>query len=135
MIRHPYADGAPLRVHQHARDFTRGTENEGVGTGRMRLDQAKRGGIHLGEHPDLGQIPAHQGEVVFFIQPAQSANAFDRPLVADQATQGVGRIGGIDDHPTRLDDLHGLFDQAWLRIFRMNLEKLTHDVSLFRGQQ
>ncbi|MNH46677.1 hypothetical protein D3C79_1095600 [compost metagenome] len=72
---------------------------------------------------------------MLLVQPAQVADALDRSLVADQATQRIGGIGGIDDHPARLDDLHGLLDQARLWIIRMYLEELTHDISLFRGQQ
>ncbi|MNG36696.1 hypothetical protein D3C84_1238150 [compost metagenome] len=72
---------------------------------------------------------------MLLVQPAQAADALDRSLVADQATQRIGRVGRIDDHPARLDDLHGLLDQARLWILRMYLEELTHDISLFRGQQ
>ncbi|MCY1466521.1 hypothetical protein D9M71_848510 [compost metagenome] len=72
---------------------------------------------------------------MLLVQPAQAADALDRALVADQAAQRIGRIGRIDDHPAGPDDLHGLLDQARLRILRVYLEKLTHDISLFRGQQ
>ena len=63
---------------------------------------------------------------------AQAADTLHRTLVADQATDGVGRIGRINDHPTAAEDFHGLLDQARLRIFRMNLEELAHELSLLR---
>ncbi|MNN98013.1 hypothetical protein D3C81_2173000 [compost metagenome] len=72
---------------------------------------------------------------MLLIQPAQTADALDRALVADQAAQRIRRIGRIDDYPAGLDDLHGLLDQARLWILRVYLEELTHDISLFRGQQ
>ena len=68
---------------------------------------------------------------MFVIQLAQAANPLDRRLVTNMATNGVGRIGRIDDHAAGLDDFHRLFNQARLRILRVNLKKLTHDRSLF----
>src|SRR5690554_7547431 len=43
------------------------------------------------------------------------------------ATQCVAGIGGVHDHATLAQNFHGLVDQPLLRVFRVNLEKLTHE--------
>ncbi|MCY1188003.1 hypothetical protein D9M73_290510 [compost metagenome] len=68
---------------------------------------------------------------MLLVQLAQGTHPLDRALVADLTAQRVGRVGRIHHHPTLADDLDGLFDQARLRILRMNLEKLAHVVVLF----
>ena len=101
----------------------------------MGLEQAERTGIDLGKQPQLRQITAHQGEVVFVVQVSQALDPFNRAFVAHLATHSVGRVGGINHHPTFLDNVDGLFNQTRLWVFRMNLEKLTHSVYLFRRWQ
>ncbi|MNY08642.1 hypothetical protein D3C86_1415060 [compost metagenome] len=71
---------------------------------------------------------------MFVVQLAQTANTLHRILVADMATECIGRIGGINHHAAGPDDFHRLFDQAQLWVFRVNLEKLTHANSLFKLQ-
>ena len=100
----------------------------------MVLQQAKGASIDLGEQADLRQVTADQGEIVFVVQLAQTADTLHRILVADMATERIGRIGGINHHAAGSDDLHRLFDQAQLWVFRVNLEKLTHANSLFNLQ-
>ncbi|MCY1560428.1 hypothetical protein D9M68_975600 [compost metagenome] len=100
----------------------------------MGLEQAKGAGIDLGEQAQLRQVATHQGEIMLVVQLPQAANPLQRILVAEAATEGIGRVGRIDHHSAGPDDLHGLFDQAQLWVFRMNLEKLTHTNSLFRSQ-
>jgi hypothetical protein len=45
------------------------------------------------------------------------------------AAQGIGRIGGIDDHRAIANQLHSAFNEPCLRIFWVNLEKLAHTAS------
>ncbi|MNY61992.1 hypothetical protein D3C86_1987470 [compost metagenome] len=101
----------------------------------MGLEQTERAGIDLGEQTQLGQVTADQGEVVIVIQLAQPAHSLHCVLVTDLTTHGVGRIGRVDHHPALANDFYSLFDQARLRVFRMNLEKLTHVLYLFRRRQ
>lgn len=96
----------------------------------MRLEQAEQAGVDLGIDPQLGKVAADQGEVVLVVQLADAADAVHRGLFADAAAQGIGRVGGIDDHPTLADDFHRLLDQPWLGIFRMDLEELAHSAPL-----
>lgn len=88
----------------------------------MRLEQAEGAGVDLGEQPQLRQVAADEREVVLVVQLTQASYPLHGILVADLATDGVGRVGGIDHHATATNDFHGLFDQARLRVFRMNLE-------------
>lgn len=60
------------------------------------------------------------------IQLPDLANFFQRPFITNMATQGIGRIGGISDDATRINDFGSLVDQPGLWIFRMNSEELTH---------
>ena len=101
----------------------------------MSLEHPESAGVDLGEQPQLRQVAANQREVVLLIQLTQPAHALHGVLVADLATNGVGRVCGINHHPALADDLDSLFDQARLRVFRMNLEKLTHILYLFRRRQ
>jgi len=135
MLGHPQADGAFLRVQQQARHFAGGVENKGVGPRRVGLEQAEGAGVDLGEQAQLRQVAADQREVVLVVQLTQASYTLDRALVADLATDGVGRICWIDHHATGANDLHGLFDQARLGVLRVNLEELTHVFYLFRRWQ
>ena len=45
-------------MQQHARHFARRRENDRVGTGQMRLEQAEGGGVDLGEQAQLRQVAA-----------------------------------------------------------------------------
>jgi len=135
VFRHAQADGALLRMQQQARHFAGGVENKGVRPRRVSLEQAEGAGVDLGEQAQLGQVAADQREVVLVVQLTQASDTLDRVFVADLTTDGVGRIRWIDHHATGANDLHGLFDQAWLRVFRMNLEELTHVLYLFRRWQ
>ncbi|MNO97934.1 hypothetical protein D3C76_896610 [compost metagenome] len=98
----------------------------------MRLEQPEDPRIDLGEQAHLRQVAANQREVVVLVQLSQATDPLHGVFVTNLATQRVGGIGGIDHHPALADDLDRLFDQARLRVFRMNLEKLTHILFLVR---
>ncbi|EPN16627.1 hypothetical protein A259_13665 [Pseudomonas syringae pv. actinidiae ICMP 19070] len=132
---HTQADGAALGVQNQARHFAGGIKNKGVRPWRVRLERTERAGVDLGKQPQLRQVAAHQGEVVLVVQLAQAADTLDGALVADLATQRVGGICRVDHQPAGFYDFRGLFDQARLRVFRMDLEKLTHVNFLFRRRQ
>ncbi|RMV98724.1 hypothetical protein ALP00_200145 [Pseudomonas coronafaciens pv. porri] len=122
-------------MQQQARHFAGGVENEGVRARRVGLEQAEGAGVDLGEQPQLRQVAADQRKVVLVVQLTQTAHTLDRAFVADLATDGIGRIRWVDHHAAGANDLHGLFNQARLGFFRMNLEELTHGFYLFRRWQ
>ena len=48
-------------------------------------------------HTELGQIAAHEGEIVILVELANAPDAIHRRLVADMATHRVGRIRRVDN--------------------------------------
>ena len=81
---------------------------------------------HLGINPQIRQITTDQRKVVIPFKPANSPDPLNRLLITDMATQRVRRICRISDDTTLLQDLHGLMNQAVLRIYRMYAKKLAH---------
>ncbi|MNV39064.1 hypothetical protein D3C71_1306290 [compost metagenome] len=135
MAGHPQTDGAFFRMQQQPRDFAGGVQNKGIRPRQMSLENAEGAGVDLGEQAQLRQVATDQREIVLVVQPAQTAHTFHGDLVTDLATDCVGGVRGINHHPAATDDFDSLFDQARLRVFRMNLEKLTHILYLFRRRQ
>lgn len=95
----------------------------------MILQQAEGCSVDLGEQANLRKVTADQGEIVLVVELTQATNALYRILVTDHAAQRIGGVGRIDHHAAATNDFHGLFYQACLRVFRVNLEKLTHTCS------
>ena len=71
------------------------------GPGRRRLEHAELPGLHLGITPDLGQVAAHQREVMMPVGCADAPDAVQRILVADVAAERVAGIRRIDDQRRR----------------------------------
>ena len=107
------------------KDFFRHTiviaDHAGVPRNNLILDP--------GIQRQLGEIPAHQGEVVAAIDLPNAADALQRGLVLQQTTQGIAGVGRIDDDAAIADLGNGLGNQPRLRIFRMNGIKLAHNSS------
>ncbi len=120
------ADGLALGVHEPPRHLLGSLEDEGVGAGREALDQAVLLVADLGVLGDLGQVAAHQGEVVPVVEAPDSANAVHGLLVPHLAAQRIAGIGGIDDDATGAQDLHRLADEPRLGVIRMYLKELCH---------
>lgn len=97
-------------MQQSARDFGSGFEDEGVGTGGVLLQQPVCSVIHFSVSRQFGEVTAYQGEVMFVVEFTDRFDPIDRVFIADMATDGIGTIGGIDDHPALTDNLHRLFD-------------------------
>jgi len=58
--------------------------------------------------------------MVSIIDTPQTANALDRRLVAELATESVTRVSRQGDHPSLPDDLGRPLQQPRLRVLRMN---------------
>lgn len=59
----------------------------------------------------------------------QFANLYDAAygfLIIDSASKGIAGIGWIDDNASDINNLDSLMNQALLRIFWMDFEKLAH---------
>ena len=61
---------------------------------------------------------------MIFHQLTNAAYALQPVPVVHAASQSVGRIRGIDDYSTLLQDFHTPLDQTGLWIFGVNLKKL-----------
>jgi hypothetical protein len=118
--------GAPLRVHESTRHLGGGTQNERVGTGRVRFQQPIDRVVDARVGGQLRQVAAHEGEVMACIEAPDTANTIQRRLVADLAAERVGRVRRIHDDAAGAHDIHGLANEPRLRILRMYLEKLAH---------
>src|SRR5712691_5591387 len=84
--------------------------------------------VELGIAPELGQIAAHQRQVVLVIDLSQRANALRGLRIADPATQRITGVRRISDHPATAYDRRGLANQARLRIDGVNRKILSHEV-------
>ena len=122
----PDADGALLGVHQPARHLAGRRQDERVGPGRGRLDRPERRVVDVDELPELGEVPAHQREVVPVVElpdPQDPVAAVPVAELAAQRVAGVGRVGDQRVVAQRLDDLG---DQPGLRVDRVEVEVARH---------
>ncbi len=101
-------------------------QQEGERPGCGGFQQAELRRIHARVAADLGQVAAHQREVMVLVGVADAADALQRVLVADMAAQRVAGIGGIGDDAARADDFRGLPYKAQLRVFRVQFEVFGH---------
>jgi hypothetical protein len=58
---------------------------------------------------------------------ANQADAIQRVLVAEMATEGVAGISWQGDDGALADEFGSLHEQAWLRRFGMNIDDTGHD--------
>jgi intracellular septation protein len=75
---------------------------------------------------DLGEVPAHQSEMMVAIGLADGSNTFERRLIADVTSEGVAGIRGVDDHAAAAQRFHGLAHIAPLRGYGMQLQIDAH---------
>ena len=116
-----------LRVQRAVGHFLGGLQNKGVAAGRGRFELAELCVVHLGVNAQLGQIGAHQRQMVFQINFADTQNPLHRLLVAQTAAERVAGIGGIGDYAAFAHDFRRLPDQSLLRIVGMDGKKLSHN--------
>jgi Uncharacterized protein conserved in bacteria len=100
--------------------------NEGVRPRCQRFDQAIIHIIYLAIQGNFRQITANQGEIMLIVDAADTLNTFHCRLVTQMATNGITGIGWKHHHTAITDDSHCLTNQAYLRVFWVNLKILTH---------
>ena len=127
MIRNTQADGLPFGMHDPARQLLGTFENEGIAAGRGCLEQAVLGVIHPGKVRNFGKIANHQRQVVAIIDLANLANAIQRFLVAEMATDGVAGISWQGDDGALANEFGSLNQQALLWRFGVNMNDTCHD--------
>ena len=102
---------APLVMLKTPRRLLGGRQQEGIRPRRRRLEHAELPGFHLGVLGDLGQVAAHQREMMMAVGVANAPDAIERVLVADVAAERVTRIRRVNDEATVAHDLGGAPDQ------------------------
>jgi len=132
MLGDTQADGVVLLVQQPLGHLAGAAQDKGIGSRRMRLENAELGIVDLGIAPQLGQVAADQGEIVAAVEAADTEQTRGRFLVAHLAAEGIAGVGGINDHAALLENLHDLLDQALLRVVAVDVEELGHKLCLFR---
>lgn len=55
-------------------------------------------------------------------QLADATDALHRPFILNFTAQRVARIGWVDNNAAFADDLHGLINQTWLGVIRMDIK-------------
>ncbi len=133
MIRHPQSYGAAPLMLQTPRRLARGLEQKGIRAGRMGPQQPVLPILHHGVLADLGQVAAHQSEMMITIRLPNVANTLKRRLVADVAAERIAGVRGVHDHAAAAQDLDGLADEAPLRGHGMQLQVDTHAVGYDTG--
>lgn len=77
------------------------------------------------------EVRANAGESGFFrVDALDLTYPFQRLFALDVATQGVHRVGGINDDASILQTVNDLFDEARLRILGMNFDSDAHVAKL-----
>ena len=89
MIGNAQTDRLALGMQHAPRQFLRAFENEGVTARRGRLEQTILGVVDTRVLRDLGEVAAHQRQVVPIVHLADLANAIDRSLVAKVASKRI----------------------------------------------
>jgi len=120
------ADGLALLVRHAPRQFLGRVENERVRPWRVLAQHPELPVVDPRVGGDLGQVPAHQRELVMAIELADLAQPLGRVLVLQLTAQGIAGVGRIrDDGP--LPQAHGDLRQgALLRIHRVDVVPVGH---------
>jgi hypothetical protein len=126
VFRYSQSDGAPARVHEPLRYSARRVQYERIGARRRCLEQTELAVIHPRVLRDFRKVPAHEREVMPFVNVPNGPDAFHGRFVADVTSERVTRVGRINDDATRAHDRRSLPYQPRLRIDRMYGKELCH---------
>ena len=77
----------------------RAAQDEGVASRRHALQQAEARVVHDRVGRDLGEVAAHEREVVALVEAADAAQPLERRGGAEVAAERVARVGRIGDQP------------------------------------
>src|SRR3954447_3368806 len=127
MVGDPYADGALLRVQQSTRHLAGSGKDERVGPGGRGADRAEDAVGDLRELPELGEVRAHQREVVLLVEVADRQDPFASLAVAHPGAERVPGVRGIGDQRVVVAYcVRDLLDQSGLRVVRMYVDVAGH---------
>jgi hypothetical protein len=117
-------------VLQPARHLLGRGQYERVAAGGGRLDGAEYPVGNLRELAQLGEVPAHQRQVVPVVELADRPDPGDAVGAAELAAERVAGIRGIGDHAVGADNVGDRGEQARLRIVRVDVEVTGHVTSV-----
>ena len=104
----PHPDGLLSRVLQPARYLPGRGQDEGVTARRCRLDGPEHPVGDARELAELGEVLAHQREVVPVIEMADRPDPGDAVGVAELAAERVAGVRRVGDHAASADDIGDL---------------------------
>ena len=84
----------------------------------------------MDEPAELGEVLAHQGEVMLVVKVADLADPVQAVGVAEPAAESEAGIRGVGDEPTVANQVDHLADRAPLWVHRMHIEVPRHGASL-----
>ena len=92
----------------------------------MGSDKTVRPVVDFRVQTDLGQIAAHQREIMLLPSLPDSANSIHRPLVANMAAKCIARVRRIRNQPAAANRCNDFGDTPGLRICGMNFNQSRH---------
>ena len=130
VTRDPHPDGLLPRVLQPARYLLGRGQDERITAWGRRLDSPEHrvGDVH--ELAQLGEVLAHQREVVPVIEVPDRPDPRDAVFAAELAPERVAGVRRISDHAACTHDIGDLDDRPPLRVGRMDVEVPGHVTSL-----
>ena len=129
MVRHPETNGLALRLHQPFGHIPGRLQYERVGTGGGITHQSIGGIVYPGISAQLGQVAAHQREIMVISQSTDPPDALHGLLVSQLTAQRISRIRGIHHDTATLNDVNRLLYQTSLWCLGVDGKKLAHSCS------
>src|SRR5690606_1179996 len=119
--RNPHPDGLLLRVQQPPRHLLGGGQDERVLPRSRRLDRTEHRVVDVDELAQLGEVLAHEREVVPVVEPADAPDAVETLTVVERGAEREARVGRVGDQPSLPDEVHDLPDRTRLWVVRMHV--------------
>ena len=101
-------------------------QDERVRPRRRRLDRPERRVVDLHELPELGEVLAHQREVVPVVEAADPQDPVAAVAVAELAAERVAGVGRVGDQLVVAQRVGDLPEQPRLRVVRVDVEVAGH---------
>ena len=127
-----HAQRVLLGVERHPGHVLGALEDEGPRPRGKPLDEPEGVVAHDGQRPDLGEVGAHEGEVVLAVELADGADPVQPILVARRTGQGVSGVGGVGDQAAVAQCVDDLLNQTHLRVDGVELDVTCHAPTLPR---
>ena len=129
MIGHPETNRLALRLHQPFGHIPGRLQYERVGTGGGITQQSIGGIVYPGISAQLGQVAAHQREIMVISQSTDPPDALHGLFVSQLTAQRISRVRGVHHDTATLNDVDRLLYQTSLRSLGVDGKKLAHSCS------